>query len=265
MLDGLSDDVLAENRALDDLVSSLPASDWHRPTAFFGWTVRDQILHLHQVDRFGLSAMDGEDAFGDVFRAARAGQAGGVELSEQVRRQFAGVSDATVLETWRDTYQALVARLRAGDPKARIPWFGPPMSLVSFASARQMEVWAHGQDIYDMLGLDRATPARIRNVCDLGVRTFAWSFRNRGLDVPASPRVVLAGPNGASWDWPGQGAGLVEGSARDFALVVTQRRAPEDTSLRTEGYGAAAWLPIAQCFAGTPQEPAAPGSRPQLD
>lgn len=265
MLNGLSDDVLAENRALYDLVAGLPADAWARATAFFGWTVRDQILHLHQVDRFGMAATDGEESFGEVFRAARAGQAEGIELSEQIRREFAGVPDAEVLERWRATFEAMVARFRASDPKARMTWFGPPMSVVSFASARQMEVWAHGQDVYDLLGLTRPTPARIRNVCDLGVRTFGWSFRNRGLDVPPAPRVRLTGPQGETWEWPGDDAGLVEGPALDFALVVTQRRAPQDTRLAAAGAGAEAWLPIAQCFAGAAQEPAAPGSRPPLD
>ena len=264
MLDALSNDVLAENRELYALVAELPSDAWGRVTAFFDWTVRDQILHLHQVDRFGLTSLDGDEAFAEVFRKARAGQAEGVELSEQIRREFAGVADGEVLETWRATFEAMVARFRASDPKARMTWFGPPMSIVSFASARQMEVWAHGQDIYDLLGIARPTLPRIRNICDLGVRTFGWSFRNRGLDVPPVPRVRLTGPQGEEWEWPGDDAGLVEGSARDFALVVTQRRAPQDTGLAATSDGARAWLPIAQCFAGAAQEPAAPGSRPAL-
>jgi uncharacterized protein (TIGR03084 family) len=264
MLQTLSDDVLAENRELYDLVASLSVDAWDRDTGFFGWTVRDQILHLHQVDKFGLAALDGEDAFAEVFRTVRAGQAAGIELSEQVRREFAGVPDHEVLEIWRATFEALVARFRHGDARARMAWFGPPMSIVSFASARQMEVWAHGQDIYDMLSLSRPVFPRIRNICELGVRTFAWSFRNRGLEVLPSPKVRLAAPDGGTWEWTGDDAGLVEGPALDFALVVTQRRAPQDTRLAAIGDGARAWLPIAQCFAGAPQEPAAPGSRPLM-
>ena len=105
-----------------------------RLTAFFDWTVRDQILHLHQVDRFGLTSMDSEDAFGEMFRAARAAQADGVELSEQIRREFAAVSDHEVLSVWRTTFEAMVD---ASEPKARMTWFGPLMSIVSFASARK--------------------------------------------------------------------------------------------------------------------------------
>ncbi len=264
MLNALSGDVLAENRALYDLVAGLPSDAWSRRTPFFDWTVRDQILHLHQVDRFGLISMDSVESFGETFRAVRAGQADGVELSAQIRGEFSDASDLEVLEIWRAGFESMVDRFLAGDPKERLTWFGPPMSLVSFASARQMEVWAHGQDIYDMVRLARPTYPRIRNICELGVRTFGWSFRNRGLAVPPSPRIRLTGPDEDVWEWAGDDEGLVEGTALDFALVVTQRRAPEDTRLRASGDGALAWLPIAQCFAGAPQEPATPASRPRL-
>jgi uncharacterized protein (TIGR03084 family) len=264
VLDAICEDLLAENRELDAFISALPPEEWARVTPFFGWTIRDQILHLHQVDRFGLISLESAERFAETVKVVRAGQAEGLELSEQMRREFAGVSDGDVLRVWRETYESMIAQFRSIDPKTRLTWFGPPMSLVSFATARQMEVWAHGQDIYDVLGLKRAAADRIRNVCDIGVRTFAWSFRNRGMDVPPRPAVTLTAPSGATWRWDSEGNGTVSGPALDFALVVTQRRAVEDTALHADGEAAQAWLPIAQCFAGAPQERAAPGSRPPV-
>jgi len=38
-----------------------------------------------------------------------------------------------------------------------------------------MVIWAHVQDIRDLLGLTRPTQPRIRNICELGVWTFGWS------------------------------------------------------------------------------------------
>ena len=32
-----------------------------------------------------------------------------------------------------------------------MPWFGPPMSPTSMATARFMETWAHALDVYDAL------------------------------------------------------------------------------------------------------------------
>ena len=262
MRDRLIDDLLDENGALDAFVSAFIPQDWERRTAFFDWTVRDQILHLHQVDRFGLTSLTGDAPFADTVAAVRAHQAQGVELSAAIRSEFAGMEPAQVLETWRASYRQIAEVLRTAPEGKRLDWFGPPMGIASFASARIMEVWAHGQDIYDLFGVRREATERLRHICELGVRTFGWSFRNRGFDVPPRPAVRLSAPHGDTLEWPGEDDGLVEGSALDFALVVTQRRAPVDTGLVAHGAAAEAWLPIAQCFAGAPQEAARPGSRP---
>jgi len=34
------------------------------------------------------------------------------------------------------------------------------------------EVWAHGQDIYDLVRVSRRPASRLRNICDLGVKTY---------------------------------------------------------------------------------------------
>jgi uncharacterized protein (TIGR03084 family) len=134
------------------------------------------------------------------------------------------------------------------------------MRLQSFANARQMEVWAHGQDIYDLLAVERHSNDRIRAICDLGVRTHGYSFSNRGLDRPVPPAVVLAAPGGSTWTWNDDAGERVTGSALDFALVVTHRRRVGDTALIAKGEGAVAWLAIAQCFAGEPRDWSASGA-----
>jgi uncharacterized protein (TIGR03084 family) len=264
VLDRLSDELEAECAELDALVSGLAPQQWAAVTPFLGWTVRDEIVHLNQVDRFGLVAMSDAEAFAAQVREARAGQAQGIELIEQARRAASALSDAEVLARWRADYQEIIARFRAAQPKQRMPWFGPEMGLASFASARQMEVWAHGQDIYDLLGRTRPAWPRIRNICELGVRTHGWSFRNRGLEVPPAPRVDLAGPDGESWTWNSDGEGLVAGSATGFALIVTQRRHPDDTDVTASTPKARQWLEIAQCFAGEAATGPKPGERAGL-
>lgn len=75
--------------------------------------------------------------------------------------------------------------LAALDPKARPPWYGPSMSARSFAFARLMETWAHGQDVWDVAGRERAATPRLKHIAHIGVTTFGWSFVNRKLPVPA--------------------------------------------------------------------------------
>jgi uncharacterized protein (TIGR03084 family) len=252
----------SECERLEAVLKPLATVDWQRPTLFFAWTVADEIMHLHLIDLFGLASMTDPDAFANIVADVRAKQARGIELSAQMRERFGHLPPLELLETWHRTWVDLCARFEADDAKRRIPWFGPSMSVRSFASARQMEVWAHGQDIFDVLRVRRSNDDSIRNICDLGVRTFEWSFKNRREEPPSRPpRVRLRAPSGAEWSWNDGETECVEGAAEDFALVVTQRRNVADTKLRVSGAGANRWMAIAQCFAGAPETGPAPGVR----
>jgi uncharacterized protein (TIGR03084 family) len=74
------------------------------------------------------------------------------------------------------------------------------------------------------------------------------------LPVPAEPfRVELQGPDGDVWTWgPEDATQRVTGSAEDFCLLVTQRRAPAELDVTALGAEAEKWLTIAQAFAGPP-------------
>ena len=70
------------------------------------------------------------------------------------------------------------------------------MSARSSITARQMETWAHGQEIFDCLGVVREEGDQIKNIVHLGVSTFAWTFLNRQLDLPKEvPYVSLILPS----------------------------------------------------------------------
>ena len=168
-----------------------------------------------------------------------------------------------LLHRWREFSRELSERFVVADPKQRVKWVGPDMSARSSITARLMETWAHGQAIYDLLGKVRHEADRIQNIAVLGINTFGWSFTNRGLVVPTHPPYVrLTAPSGVIWEWnsPAQ-EDLVEGNVVEFCQVVTQVRNIADTKLRVVGETATSWMSIAQCFAGPPENPPAPGSR----
>ena len=58
----------------------------------------------------------------------------------------------------------------------------------------------------------------------------------------------------------GQGE-RIAGPAEAFCQVVAQTRHIADVMLQVDGPNARAWMSMAQCFAGPPQDPPAPGSR----
>jgi uncharacterized protein (TIGR03084 family) len=157
-----------------------------------------------------------------------------------------------LLARWRAGRRQLGEALRAFPAGEKLPWFGPPMSPVSMATARLMETWAHGLDVADALGVTLDPTDRIRHVAHIGVRTRDFAFANKGLEPPAEAfRVELTGPSGELWTWgPDDAEQSVRGPAYDFCLLVTQRRHRADLALEATGAEADRWLDIAQAFAG---------------
>jgi uncharacterized protein (TIGR03084 family) len=257
------DDLLAEYRALADFCATLSGDDWRRVTAFYGWTPWDEVAHLLYFDETALVSATEPERFAREAAALGVRIAAGEEISAVTRERYASLDGSALLTRWRGTHEGLVARLSALDPKARLAWYGPPMSARSFATARLMETWAHGQDIWDAMRRRRPGSSRLKHIAHLGVGTFGWTFANRKLPVPdVTPFVALAAPDGNTWTWGDPASEhRLSGSAEDFCLVVTQRRHVQDTALRCSQGPVAAWLAIAQCFAGPPADGPAPGVR----
>jgi uncharacterized protein (TIGR03084 family) len=129
-----------------------------------------------------------------------------------------------------------------------------------------METWAHGQAVYDVLGVERQDTDRIGNIVRLGVNTWGFTWKNRRTEPPgAMPQLRLSAPSGAVWEYgaPSE-SGMITGSATEFCQVVTQCRNIADTALEVTGDIAHQWMAVAQCFAGPPQDPPAKGTRQKL-
>jgi uncharacterized protein (TIGR03084 family) len=256
-------DLLAEAEALHGFLRTVDEADWGRETGFMSWTPWDVVAHLHFFDLVSLLSLAGREAF-VARRDELIGRMAKGETSSQIaRRELGALSPVELVARWHTTCRDMAVQLGASDPDRRLPWFGPDMGVRMFTTARLMETWAHGQEIYDLKRVERESTDRIHHICVIGVKTFAWTFVNRGLEVPGPPpHVRLAAPSGAIWEWNEQsGSGRVEGTALDFCQVVTQVRNVADTALRVTGEVATRWMSIAQCFAGGPADPPKPGQR----
>ena len=258
-----AEDFRAESAALAALLEPLSTGDFDTKTQFKGWTIGDVIGHLYMFNHAALLTLEDSDAF-TAFLSRIMGEVAKGRSFLQAQYPFLdGLAGRALFETWRDQADILADAYGRADPKQRLEWAGPSMSARSSITARQMETWAHGQELFDILGVARRESDRIRNIVHLGVGTFGWSFANRGLPVPETPpHLRLSAPSGMVWEWnaPGPG-GQITGSAVDFARVVTQVRNIADTSLKVEGKVARDWMAIAQCFAGPPEDPPPPGTR----
>jgi uncharacterized protein (TIGR03084 family) len=251
-------DLDAETRTIDDVVANLPASDWARATPAEGWTIAHQVAHLAWTDRKAfIAAAHPEDWQAEVEELLTVGEnyvdLGAAEGAEQPPRR--------ILEGWRAGRAELAAALAVVPDGRKLPWYGPPMSAASMVTARLMETWAHGQDIFDALGLTREPTARLWHIARFGTRTRDFAYKVNSLAPPAEEfRVELTAPDGSTWAFgPEDAEQKLTGSAVDFCLVATQRRHPADTDLVADGADVEEWLTIAQAFAGPPGEGRKPG------
>jgi uncharacterized protein (TIGR03084 family) len=252
------DDLLAEQRALDDVVVGLTPEQWSLPTPSPGWTIADQIGHLAFFDANAALAIVDPEGFVDAMNALLSGADGSADDVTLVR--FRSMSPDELLAAWRANRAELGDAATTLDNDARVAWYGPSMGAKSFLTARLMEVWAHGQDVVDALGETREPTDRLRHIAQLGVITRGWTYVNRGLEVPSTPvRVELTSPSGGTWAFgPEDAAESIVGTAEDFCLVTTQRRHVDDTGLIVTGESARDWMEKAQLFAGPPSDGPAP-------
>lgn len=244
-------DLCAESDDLDRLVADLPPADWRRPTPAEGWTIAHQIAHLWWTDRVAVLSVTDEGAFGDLLTEAWKNPLGFVDAGAE---ELSQTPPADLLSQWRTTRSKLHDELLTVTDGRKLPWFGPPMSAASMASARLMETWAHGADVADALGVRREPTARLRSIAHIGVRTRDFAYSVNELTPPSEVfHVELSAPDGDAWTWgPADAAQRITGSAEDFCLLVTQRRALRELDLTAVGPDAQKWLTIAQAFAGPP-------------
>ncbi len=259
LLQGLLDDLEAEGDDLRTTIERMGPSGWTAQTPAAGWTVATQVAHLLWTDEVAVLAArshespEAKQAWDDVVLAAIDDPMGYVDKGASA---IAGLPRDQVLGRWAASRGGLRQALTALPAGQKMPWFGPPMSAASMATARFMETWAHALDVYDAAGERPGPTDRIRHVAHLGVRTRDFAYSVHREDPPAEEfRVQLAAPSGELWTWgPEDAAQSVRGPAYDFCLLVTQRVNRADTDLVATGADAERWLTIAQAFAGPPGE-----------
>jgi uncharacterized protein (TIGR03084 family) len=251
-------DLNDESADLDRIVADLPDDKWRRETPAAGWTIRHQIAHLAWTDYATTTAISDPDGFTGLLANALEDPATYVDRGSA---EFLDEPPA-LLSRWRQGRRTLADALSAVPSGTKIPWYGTAMSATSMATARIMETWAHGQDVADTLGVDRAPTDRLRHIAHLGHRTLVHSFLVHDRAVPSAPvHLILTAPDGREWTFgPPDATDRVTGSALDFCLLVTQRRHRTDLALKATGPVADEWLDVAQAFAGPPGTGREPGA-----
>jgi enediyne biosynthesis protein E11 len=245
-------DLVADGDVLDRLVSGLDAAQWNLPTPAPGWTVKHQVAHITSTARIaGAAAAGRADRAVDDFDAAL----------DAALQPYLALPPPELLATWRAEREAAAAALAAVPPGQMLQWLTRPMPAQILASAGVMELFAHGQDIADAVGVRREHTDRIRHVVRFAMGNWDFGYRVRGLTPPAGGfRFEITAPSGDCWRFgPADAAGTITGPAVDFCLLVTRRRHRDDLAVIASSPAADHWLDIAQAYRGSPGPGRSPG------
>src|SRR5437879_6485166 len=148
-------DFQVESDELFGLLKSLNDHDWARETQFKHWTINDVVAHLHLFNYAADLALHDSDKFASIMRELNAATKQGASHLAFTHSWLHGTKDRDLLNKWREFYQEMTRHFMVADPKKRVPWAGPTMSVRSSITARLMETWAHGQAVYDLMGQTR--------------------------------------------------------------------------------------------------------------
>ncbi|MFD0201547.1 MULTISPECIES: TIGR03084 family metal-binding protein [Saccharothrix] len=254
-------DVITALRATGDdfdrMIADLDDSEWSRPTPSPGWTVKHQVAHLISI--FGMAGLAAADP--DRFQAMTASLSSDFNANvDGAMAPHLALDTPGLLARWHETKAKAIEALAAVPADTTVPWLVNPLPPAVLASAGMMELFGHGQDVADALGVRREWDDRLGFLVGFAVRTKDFGYLARGSEPPAEEfRFEITAPSGTLWSFgPEDAAQRVTGSAEDFCLLVTRRRHHADLDVRAEGEIATQWLEIAQAYRG----PAGEGRRP---
>ncbi|WP_331739468.1 TIGR03084 family metal-binding protein (plasmid) [Streptomyces sp. NBC_00637] len=239
------------------LVEGLDDAAWNAPTPAPGWSIADQIAHLTFIFHLAGTAASDPAGFAQIAAGAADDFEGAVDAA---RRQFNQFPPAQLLARFRALGRRSVEALAAVPEGDVVPWLVNPLPPAVLASAGIMEVFGHGQDIADALGVRREPTGRLRHLVLFAFLTRDFGYLSRGLTPPADPfRIEVTSPTGELWAFgPEDATDRITGRAEDFCLLVTRRRHRADLALTAVGEEAERWLDLAQAYRG----PAGEGRRP---
>ena len=139
---GLLADLRQESDGLIACLRDLSGQQWTLPTPAAGWSIQDQVSHLAYFDDTTRLAASDPERFR---RVADELMSGGMDFPDRIAQSYRASDPAEILAWFVTARTDLLAAFEADEPKRRMPWFGPDMSVASSATARLMETWAHGQ------------------------------------------------------------------------------------------------------------------------
>ncbi|MFC8849255.1 MULTISPECIES: TIGR03084 family metal-binding protein [unclassified Micromonospora] len=254
-------DVVADAEDIDRMIAGLDESQWRLPTPAEGWTVAHQVGHLAFVFRIAGLAAGNPEAFKGLTQRIGAGFGAFDKAVNAALDEYLALSREALVVRWRAERDAGVAALAAVPDGTLVPWLVRPIPAPVLCAAGMTEMFAHGQDIADALGVEREHTDRIRQIVGFVVHTRDFGYESNDLTPPAEQfRFDITAPSGEQWVFgPADATQTITGPAVDLCLLAGRRRHHADLGLVATGPDAQAWLELAQAYRGPAGKGRAPG------
>jgi uncharacterized protein (TIGR03084 family) len=251
-------DLVAEGDKLDKLVADLDEARWATATPAPGWTVAHQIAHLAATFRLAGLAAARPEVFSSIVSGLSADFNANVTAA---MAEYVVEPPARLLARWRQERATTEAALAALPGDQIVPWLVRPIPAAVLAAAGFTELFAHGQDVADAIGVRREYTDSLVHLVGFVVRTWDFGYQARGLAVPdVQFGYEITAPSGAVWRFgPPDAAQRIVGPALDLCLLATRRRHRDDLAVRAFGAEADRWLDLAQAYRGPAGAGRAPG------
>ncbi|MDY7091151.1 MAG: maleylpyruvate isomerase family mycothiol-dependent enzyme, partial [Actinomycetota bacterium] len=193
------DALRAEAGEIDDLVAGLSPRQWSLATPAPGWTIAHQVAHLAFIAHLAGLAVTDPEGFEALAKAARADFQAAVDAA---LTEYLADPPEQILARWRTELATATDALAAVPPGDMVRWLVNPLPPQVIAAAGMMEIFAHGQDVADALGVRRQPRDRWRHIAGFGARTRDFGYLARGLTPPVEEfRFELTGPSGDVWEF----------------------------------------------------------------
>jgi len=149
------EDFVTDANEVDAMVRDLDPERWSAPTPAVGWTVKHQVAHLAATFQIAAMAVREPSRFTAMMESLGADFSGNVEKALNAYLQ---APTPTLLQRWRAERDSAAAALAAVPPDHIVPWLVRPIPAATLTAAGMMELFGHGQDIADALGIQPGTP-----------------------------------------------------------------------------------------------------------
>jgi uncharacterized protein (TIGR03083 family) len=220
------------------LLRSLPADAWERPTVAGAWRVRDVVAHLAdtalrrvsiQRDGHAVRGLGPDPSEREILAFVN-------DLNAQWVRVAARFSPRVLTDIYALAGRALadvVERARLDEPAVfPVSWAGESQSAAWLDIGREFtEVWHHGAQIRDAVGAAPFADARwLAAVIAIALHALPHAYRDVPGGAGAAIAIEISGAAGGAWTLRHDGRWVVdEGVSRDAAARATMN---DDTAWR---------------------------------